>query len=71
MKYCMCYDRHLAPPTKNKEVKGNRSQKERLKHTISSPGRHVSQRSPSKRISFERGIRPGGTVPGLSWIDIL
>ena len=39
---------------------------ERGRRTISSPGRQVSQRSPSKRISFERGIRPGGTVPGLS-----
>ena len=39
---------------------------EMIQHTISSPGRQVSQRSPRRRISFERGIRPGGTVPGLS-----
>jgi len=61
----MYFDKHQVLPEK-KYFLNKKITKVINTHTISSPGRHVSQRSPSKRISFERGIRPGGTVPGLS-----
>ena len=35
--------------------------------STSSPGRAASTRSSAKTLPFERGTRPGGTLPGDSW----
>jgi hypothetical protein len=43
-----------------------RKGKKKKFHTISSPGRTESTRSPNNRTSLVRGNLPGGTEPGDS-----